>query len=205
MGTFEFCLFLNNRCSVNQQTIIVENGVSQKARFNFPAFRFIEQQNETVSTYYLHCITRLCEPSTCSTFKAWDDTDTINSTALNLFPSEMATLDGWTAFLQSNSQSRLVSDLDCSSRRSSMNHVLCQLFLCVCACSNATGGGEVWRPLSTTVSLSKLSLPCQSRPGLRAVSPLCLFSSSQNIPVQHLQVILTLESFAIPNSNITLK
>ncbi|XP_046892101.1 zona pellucida-like domain-containing protein 1 [Hypomesus transpacificus] len=62
-----FNLFVS--CSVNQQTIIVENGVSQKARFNFPAFRFIEQQNETVSTYYLHCITRLCEPSTCSTFK----------------------------------------------------------------------------------------------------------------------------------------
>lgn len=48
---------------------MLENGDSQKARFHFPAFRFIEQQNETLSTYYLHCITRLCERSTCSTFK----------------------------------------------------------------------------------------------------------------------------------------
>ncbi|KAI4805977.1 hypothetical protein KUCAC02_010569 [Chaenocephalus aceratus] len=32
------------------------------------AFRFIEQQNETVSTYYLHCIIRLCEKSACSSF-----------------------------------------------------------------------------------------------------------------------------------------
>ncbi|XP_054650829.1 zona pellucida-like domain-containing protein 1 [Dunckerocampus dactyliophorus] len=62
-----FNLFVS--CSINQLTTILENGDSQKARFHFSAFRFIEQQNETVSTYYLHCITRLCEPSTCSTFK----------------------------------------------------------------------------------------------------------------------------------------
>ena len=48
---------------------MLENGDSQKARFYFSAFRFIEQQNETISTYYLHCITRLCERSVCSTFK----------------------------------------------------------------------------------------------------------------------------------------
>ncbi|KAK1900551.1 Zona pellucida-like domain containing protein 1 [Dissostichus eleginoides] len=53
----------------HQLTTMLENGDSQKARFYFPAFRFIEQQNETISTYYLHCITRLCERSTCSTFK----------------------------------------------------------------------------------------------------------------------------------------
>lgn len=53
---------------------MLENGESQKARFYFPAFRFIEQQNQTISTYYLHCIIRLCEPSTCSTFKVgWSD------------------------------------------------------------------------------------------------------------------------------------
>ena len=57
------------RCSIDQLTTMLENGDSQKARFHFPAFRFIEQQNETISTYYLHCITRLCERSTCSTFK----------------------------------------------------------------------------------------------------------------------------------------
>lgn len=56
-------------CSKDQFTTIIENGDSQSARFHFPAFRFIEQQNKTVSTYYLHCITRLCEKSTCGTFK----------------------------------------------------------------------------------------------------------------------------------------
>ncbi|XP_063062378.1 zona pellucida-like domain-containing protein 1 [Engraulis encrasicolus] len=56
-------------CSVDPMTSILENGESQKARFLFPAFRFVEQQNQTVSTYYLHCITRLCEISTCSYFK----------------------------------------------------------------------------------------------------------------------------------------
>ncbi|XP_049585147.1 zona pellucida-like domain-containing protein 1 [Syngnathus scovelli] len=55
-------------CSQDQLTTMVQNGVSQSARFHFPAFRFIEQQNQTVSTYYLHCITRLCETSTCATF-----------------------------------------------------------------------------------------------------------------------------------------
>ncbi|KAJ8399038.1 hypothetical protein AAFF_G00417050 [Aldrovandia affinis] len=48
---------------------MIENGDSQNARFTFPAFRFIEQKNETVSSYYLHCITRLCERSTCAQFK----------------------------------------------------------------------------------------------------------------------------------------
>ncbi|XP_072301135.1 zona pellucida-like domain-containing protein 1 [Eucyclogobius newberryi] len=56
-------------CSKDKSTSIIANGVGQSARFHFPAFRFIEQQNENVSTYYLHCITRLCEKSTCSTFK----------------------------------------------------------------------------------------------------------------------------------------
>ncbi|XP_016394947.1 zona pellucida-like domain-containing protein 1 [Sinocyclocheilus rhinocerous] len=56
-------------CSQDQMTTMLENGNSQKARFSFPAFRFIEQQNQTISTYYLHCITRLCETSTCTQFK----------------------------------------------------------------------------------------------------------------------------------------
>lgn len=62
-----FNLFVS--CSIDQLTTMGENGESQRARFSFKAFRFIEQQNETVSTYYIHCITRLCERSTCSTFK----------------------------------------------------------------------------------------------------------------------------------------
>ncbi|XP_030614770.1 zona pellucida-like domain-containing protein 1 [Archocentrus centrarchus] len=62
-----FNLFVS--CSKDQFTTMIENGESQRARFKFPAFRFIEQQKEPVSSYYLHCITRLCERSTCSTFK----------------------------------------------------------------------------------------------------------------------------------------
>ncbi|XP_048017378.1 zona pellucida-like domain-containing protein 1 [Megalobrama amblycephala] len=56
-------------CSKDLFTTMLENGNSQRARFSFPAFRFIEQQNQTISTYYLHCITRLCETSTCAQFK----------------------------------------------------------------------------------------------------------------------------------------
>ncbi|KAM6969965.1 zona pellucida-like domain-containing protein 1 [Aplochiton taeniatus] len=56
-------------CNVDQLTTMLENGVSQRARFTFSAFRFLEQQNQTVSTYYLHCITRLCEKSTCASFQ----------------------------------------------------------------------------------------------------------------------------------------
>ncbi|MGH0182281.1 UNVERIFIED_CONTAM: hypothetical protein FKN15_026008, partial [Acipenser sinensis] len=50
-------------------TTIIVNGDTQYARFSFPAFRFTEQQNLTVSTYYLHCITRLCDSSACKDFK----------------------------------------------------------------------------------------------------------------------------------------
>ncbi|XP_010878633.2 zona pellucida-like domain-containing protein 1 [Esox lucius] len=56
-------------CSQDLMTTIYENGDSQHARFSFTAFRFKEQQNEILSTYYLHCVTRLCEKSTCSAFK----------------------------------------------------------------------------------------------------------------------------------------
>ncbi|KAG7265710.1 hypothetical protein CRUP_031874 [Coryphaenoides rupestris] len=66
-NTTYFNLFVS--CSKDQFTTMLENGDSQNARFSFQAFRFIEQQNQTVSTYYLHCITRLCESSTCSAFK----------------------------------------------------------------------------------------------------------------------------------------
>ncbi|XP_029923986.1 zona pellucida-like domain-containing protein 1 [Myripristis murdjan] len=62
-----FNLFVS--CSRDQMTSVHENGDSHHARFSFPAFRFIEQQNETVSTYYLHCITRLCDIGACSDFK----------------------------------------------------------------------------------------------------------------------------------------
>uniref|UniRef100_A0A3Q3BNA0 Si:ch211-103f14.3 n=1 Tax=Haplochromis burtoni TaxID=8153 RepID=A0A3Q3BNA0_HAPBU len=53
----------------DQFTNMIENGDSQRACFKFPAFRFIEHEKEPVSTYYIHCVIRLCERSTCSTFK----------------------------------------------------------------------------------------------------------------------------------------
>ncbi|XP_029980026.1 zona pellucida-like domain-containing protein 1 [Sphaeramia orbicularis] len=56
-------------CNKDRLTTILLNGEAQEANFKFQAFRFIEQQNETVSTYFLHCITRLCERSICSTFR----------------------------------------------------------------------------------------------------------------------------------------
>ncbi|KAI4877834.1 hypothetical protein NFI96_034294, partial [Prochilodus magdalenae] len=62
-----FNLFVG--CNKDQMTTIIENGQSQNARFSFPAFRFMEQQNQTISRYYLHCITRLCESAACSTFR----------------------------------------------------------------------------------------------------------------------------------------
>ncbi|XP_051971620.1 zona pellucida-like domain-containing protein 1 [Xyrauchen texanus] len=55
-------------CTRVRLTKMLVNGEMQHARFSFPAFRFTEQQNETVSTYYLHCITRLCEKTSCSIF-----------------------------------------------------------------------------------------------------------------------------------------
>ncbi|KAK3522005.1 hypothetical protein QTP70_021403, partial [Hemibagrus guttatus] len=63
-----FNLFVG--CTRDLMTNITENGMSQTARFFFPAFRFTEQQNQTVSSYYLHCITRLCESSACVNFRA---------------------------------------------------------------------------------------------------------------------------------------
>nr|XP_055064361.1 zona pellucida-like domain-containing protein 1 [Misgurnus anguillicaudatus] len=55
-------------CTRDFFTKMLVNGEEQHARFLFPAFRFTEQQNQTVSRYYLHCITRLCEMTSCMTF-----------------------------------------------------------------------------------------------------------------------------------------
>uniref|UniRef100_A0A3B5MAZ6 Si:dkey-103g5.3 n=1 Tax=Xiphophorus couchianus TaxID=32473 RepID=A0A3B5MAZ6_9TELE len=46
-------------------TIITSNGLSNVARFNFEAFRFVQHRNQEKSTIYLHCILRLCEPTKC--------------------------------------------------------------------------------------------------------------------------------------------
>ncbi|XP_053176191.1 zona pellucida-like domain-containing protein 1 [Scomber japonicus] len=53
-------------CTRDAQTKVDLNGASQKAHFSFEAFRFVEHKNLTVSTFYLHCVTRLCEVSMCS-------------------------------------------------------------------------------------------------------------------------------------------
>ncbi|XP_067848322.1 zona pellucida-like domain-containing protein 1 [Heptranchias perlo] len=55
-------------CNKEQQTNIVSNGIDQFARFYFEAFRFTEHRNLAVSTFYLHCITRLCAQAACEGF-----------------------------------------------------------------------------------------------------------------------------------------
>ncbi|XP_039478277.1 zona pellucida-like domain-containing protein 1 [Oreochromis aureus] len=47
------------------QAMVEINGVSQKALFSFEAFRLVDNEYEAVSTFYLHCVTRLCEMSKC--------------------------------------------------------------------------------------------------------------------------------------------
>ncbi|XP_069829061.1 zona pellucida-like domain-containing protein 1 [Dendropsophus ebraccatus] len=56
-------------CQLDKFTFMSVNGDSQAARFYFTAFRFLEQYQQPVSTFYLHCITRLCEPSVCNRVK----------------------------------------------------------------------------------------------------------------------------------------
>ncbi|KAM8977308.1 zona pellucida-like domain-containing protein 1 [Pelodytes ibericus] len=55
-------------CRKDVYTQIITNGNSQYARFSFSAFRFLEQYALPMSTFYLHCVTRLCETSACSGF-----------------------------------------------------------------------------------------------------------------------------------------
>ncbi|CAG6001598.1 unnamed protein product [Menidia menidia] len=64
MLTTYYDLFVG--CERDAQTVVEHNGVSQNAHFSFEAFRFVEHKNLTVSTFFLHCATRLCEASTCS-------------------------------------------------------------------------------------------------------------------------------------------
>ncbi|XP_067896091.1 zona pellucida-like domain-containing protein 1 [Heterodontus francisci] len=55
-------------CNREEQTNIVSNGKDQFARFDFEAFRFTKHRNLSISTFYLHCITRLCAQAACSDF-----------------------------------------------------------------------------------------------------------------------------------------
>lgn len=52
-------------CPKDTQTRVEKNGVDQEALFYFEAFRFVMDKNLTVSTFYIHCVTRLCNKSMC--------------------------------------------------------------------------------------------------------------------------------------------
>ncbi|XP_022601827.1 zona pellucida-like domain-containing protein 1 [Seriola dumerili] len=52
-------------CDRDGQTVMGVNGQQQEARFSFEAFRFVQSTDETFSTYYVHCATRLCMNSFC--------------------------------------------------------------------------------------------------------------------------------------------
>eukprot|EP00064_Thunnus_orientalis_P000554 superscaffoldBa00000028_g555 len=52
-------------CNRDGQTVMGINGEQQEARFSFEAFRFVHHMDSTLSTYYVHCATRLCVKSYC--------------------------------------------------------------------------------------------------------------------------------------------
>ncbi|XP_028320302.1 zona pellucida-like domain-containing protein 1 isoform X2 [Gouania willdenowi] len=56
-------------CPSDPQTVIELNGDAQQAHFSFEAFRFVEHRNLTVSTFFLHCTTRLCDVTKCEELK----------------------------------------------------------------------------------------------------------------------------------------
>nr|XP_040040206.1 zona pellucida-like domain-containing protein 1 [Gasterosteus aculeatus aculeatus] len=53
-------------CQKDPQTKVELNGVSQSAKFSFEAFRFVQDNGKPISTFFIHCVTRLCEVSSCS-------------------------------------------------------------------------------------------------------------------------------------------
>ncbi|TNN61799.1 Zona pellucida-like domain-containing protein 1 [Liparis tanakae] len=54
-----------NMSQTEQHDFFTGNGLSKVAWFNFEAFRFVRDRDQAVSSIYLHCILRLCEPGTC--------------------------------------------------------------------------------------------------------------------------------------------
>uniref|UniRef100_A0AAR2M4V3 ZP domain-containing protein n=1 Tax=Pygocentrus nattereri TaxID=42514 RepID=A0AAR2M4V3_PYGNA len=66
-------------CNRDGQTVIGANGEGQESRFSFEAFRFVEHKNQTISTFYLHCATRLCDRAICSTLRQVSKSDIIGS------------------------------------------------------------------------------------------------------------------------------
>ncbi|XP_010863491.1 zona pellucida-like domain-containing protein 1 [Esox lucius] len=54
------------------------NGQQKEARFSFEVFRFVQDSNTTLSTFYLHCVSRLCERTVCISLRQ-NCTDNIRS------------------------------------------------------------------------------------------------------------------------------
>ncbi|XP_077403421.1 zona pellucida-like domain-containing protein 1 isoform X1 [Vanacampus margaritifer] len=52
-------------CNHDVQTTMGVNGKAQQAHFSFEAFRFSQHINATLSTFYIHCATRLCASTFC--------------------------------------------------------------------------------------------------------------------------------------------
>ncbi|CAJ1064483.1 zona pellucida-like domain-containing protein 1 [Xyrichtys novacula] len=63
INTTFYDLFIG--CNRDGQTMIGVNGQQQEARFSFETFRFVESAEEPISTYYVHCATRLCVSTFC--------------------------------------------------------------------------------------------------------------------------------------------
>lgn len=57
----------SSRCNQDGQTVMGVNGEQQTARFSFEAFRFTHSIEAPLSTYYVHCATRLCVSTFCPT------------------------------------------------------------------------------------------------------------------------------------------
>ncbi|XP_068186561.1 zona pellucida-like domain-containing protein 1 [Antennarius striatus] len=52
-------------CEQDGQTVVGVNGELQVARFSFEAFRFVQNTDTALSTYFVHCATRLCVKTYC--------------------------------------------------------------------------------------------------------------------------------------------
>ncbi|XP_059187167.1 zona pellucida-like domain-containing protein 1 [Centropristis striata] len=61
--------YLFEGCEHSAWSKVELNGESQHAYFCFNAFIFENLKHQEVSTFYLHCVTRLCEVSSCSRLK----------------------------------------------------------------------------------------------------------------------------------------
>ncbi|XP_041098197.1 zona pellucida-like domain-containing protein 1 isoform X2 [Polyodon spathula] len=96
-------------CSKDNHTTIVQNGDSLTSQFHFDAFRFVQHRDRKLSSIYLHCVTRLCQPSTCKDLKAactshssrrrrdaetqpLDSAETVTVSAGPIFTKELETL-----------------------------------------------------------------------------------------------------------------